>query len=148
MSTFDILRNPRFIAANTLVGLSFAALQGCGALSEASPQERINSSYNQSFIDQDGTECFSETVNHPSVIRDLQEALKTNEKLDIDQLHGARNSAGKINTILAAIHEMASHPTNTHGNYPVQPGDTYEYCVNEESGEIQPGDPTHFSVIG
>lgn len=142
-----MLRNPRFIAANTLVGLSFAALQGCGAVNDISPEERIDRSYSHAFINEEGTECFPETVDHSAVQTDLIDALKTNEKFDIDQLHGAFNSAGNINTILSAMHEKDGDPTDQYGHHPVQLGDTYEYCVNKKSGEIQPGDPDNFTTV-
>lgn len=148
MSTFDILRNPRLIAANTLVGLSFAALQGCGVVGDMSPDTRIDNSYSQDFIDKDGTVCFpDEVVDHPAIQTDLIAALKTNEKLAIDQLHGAYSSAGNINTILSAKHEKNGDPTDKYGYNPVRLGDTYEYCVNEETGEIQPGNPDNFAII-
>lgn len=148
MSMFDKLRDKRFIAANTLAGLSLAALSGCGTIGDSSPESRIDRSYSQAFIDKDDTECFPETINHPSAIYDLKDALMTNEKLDIDQLHGAYNAGSNIQTILTAMHEQEGHSTDSTGNYHIQPGDTYEYCVNDDTGEIQPGNPADFSVIG
>lgn len=140
----DILRNPRFIAANTLAGLTLAATSGCG-VSEQSFQDRIDASYSESFVNDPDTSCYEGIVDHTSIQKDLLDELQQRPWLDVDTLNGAYASAGNINTILEALHESAGAPKTSTGNYAVQPGDVYEFCVKDDT--IGAGNPMKFSSI-
>ena len=141
----EIIKNRRFIAANVLAGLTLAATSGCFATEEQSLQEKIDASYDSEFVDHPESICYDGIIDHPSAQEDLLDELQQRSWLDVDSLSGAYAAAGNINTILEALHESGDASESSNGNYPIQPGDTYEFCIKDNT--VGAGHPTRFTSI-
>ncbi len=151
MKTHDILSKPRLIAVGTFAGLTFAALNGCSGETTGtiSPEveKTIEANYDKGFVEDDGTACYQEVLDHSSISVDLSHAVEDRPWLDMDNLSDdIPATAEEINGTLEALHKEARHPQDASGNHPVQPGDVYSFCVNGPTDTLGAGDPINFLV--